>query len=165
MTNHSYMTKHADAMRQVIAVVRLEPARAWQSVAIRGHQWPARAWQSVAIRGHQWQSEVISSPHVPGTSRGASAASIRRSSKTKRTTSDEYRSAGEPSHWPIHRRCSTMGIEMPHLRRADAQHDAGDRTRREVIRGPQRPSEALRGQQRPSEAIRGPQCPHQRRCS
>jgi hypothetical protein len=33
-----------DDMRQVIAVVRLEPACAWQSVAIRGHQWPARAW-------------------------------------------------------------------------------------------------------------------------
>ena len=79
------MTKHVDAMRQVIAVVRLEPARAWHSVAIRGHQWPARAWH-VEGRERCFDSSLLKdeSDHLNAIS--MQSACNQRSSKTNRTT-------------------------------------------------------------------------------
>ena len=85
----------------------------------------------------------------------AGEPAISMQSACNRTTSAEYLAAGEPSHWPIHRRCSTMGIEMPHLMREKS----------EAIRRGQRRSDAKRVNQSQSESIRGNQCPHQRRCS
>ena len=90
------MTKHVDAMRQVIAVVRLEPARAWHSVAIRGHQWPARAWH-VEGRERCFYSSLLKdeSDHLNAISMQSAcnqhaismqSACNQRSSKTNRTT-------------------------------------------------------------------------------
>ena len=76
----------------------------------------------------------------------AGEPAISMQSACNRTTSAEYLAAGEPSHWPIHRRCSTMGIEMPHLMREQS----------EAIRRGQRRSDAKRVNQSQSESIRGP---------
>ena len=76
----------------------------------------------------------------------AGEPAISMQSACNRTTSAEYLAAGEPSHWPIHRRCSTMGIEMPHLMREIRGHQ----TRAEAIGREESQSESIRVNQRQS---------------